>query len=432
MWTKLPVSPPEDPNTVYHGEIFPEHLLHEETVYPAINIPVKETSTCRKLLKQHLLGPKRQNTFPDPNDPSRRILVLQADQSADSWLSPLHQAMDSEESVTACQFTIARSYQDMDVSEVLQKILPLQEIPSAFETAGHIAHLNLRDEQLPYQYWVGKVILDKNKRITSVVNKLGNIENEYRTFGMQVIAGNDKPGWSIATVKEEGCTFQLDFAQVYWNSRLSHEHKRIIHMLREKAAKSERPLVVADLMAGVGPFAVPLTSQPQTNITVHANDLNPSSFQYLEINAKKNKCRNLHCYNDDGRWLVHHLQREGIHVDHFLMNLPASAPECLDAFRGYQCPNQETMPTVHCHCFCPKTDVEFSEAIGRCENALGCAIEPGSIHVHIVRDVSPTKNMLCVSFVLPRAVAQVERLDISSRSASSSPEEPDPKRTKLT
>ena len=33
------------------------------------------------------------------------------------------------------------------------------EIPGSFETVGHIAHLNLRDEQLEHRYLIGRVLL---------------------------------------------------------------------------------------------------------------------------------------------------------------------------------------------------------------------------------------------------------------------------------
>ena len=65
----------------------------------------------------------------------------------------------------------------------------IEEIPSSFETAGHIAHVNLREEALPYKYLIGKAILDKNRpRIQLVVNKIGNVGNEFRTFPMEILA----------------------------------------------------------------------------------------------------------------------------------------------------------------------------------------------------------------------------------------------------
>jgi tRNA G37 N-methylase Trm5 len=39
-----------------------------------------------------------------------------------------------------------------------QKLLPAGvDAPSSFETVGHVVHLNLRDEQLPYKHVIGQV-----------------------------------------------------------------------------------------------------------------------------------------------------------------------------------------------------------------------------------------------------------------------------------
>lgn len=48
----------------------------------------------------------------------------------------------------------------------------------------------------------------------------------------------------------------------------------------------ERPPIVADIMAGVGPFSCPLAVH---GATVYANDLNPESYKWLCVNAKRNK-----------------------------------------------------------------------------------------------------------------------------------------------
>jgi len=44
--------------------------------------------------------------------------------------------------------------------QVLETLLPEgMIIPSAFETVGHIAHLNLREEHLPYKRLIAKVFV---------------------------------------------------------------------------------------------------------------------------------------------------------------------------------------------------------------------------------------------------------------------------------
>ena len=87
-------------------------------------------------------------------------------------------------------WVLRRSYEQLNAVQVLQKMLPSHlEVPSAFEQVGHIAHLNLRDELLPYRHLVGEVLLDKNPHLRTVVNKMGQIENEFRVFKMEIIAG---------------------------------------------------------------------------------------------------------------------------------------------------------------------------------------------------------------------------------------------------
>ena len=58
--------------------------------------------------------------------------------------------------------------------------------------------------------------------------------------------------------------------QVYWNSRLETEHSRLVNSIGSAE-------VVADMMAGVGPFALPLAKR--RSVTVFANDLNPESYR---------------------------------------------------------------------------------------------------------------------------------------------------------
>ena len=83
-------------------------------------------------------------------------------------------------------------YDYWTTEEILRSILPIElEIPSSFETVGHIAHINLRPAYDQYKRVIGQVILDKSHHIKTVVNKVGSIHHTFRYFDMEVLAGED-------------------------------------------------------------------------------------------------------------------------------------------------------------------------------------------------------------------------------------------------
>ena len=137
-------------------------------------------------------------------------------------------------------------------------------------------------------------------RTKLVVTKTNTIENKFRNLDLEIIAGDPNLGFEVI-VKENGVNFKLDFSKVYWNPRLSTEHERIVDLVQKGD-------VVFDVFAGIGPFAIPIAKKGQITkkspkgILVHANDLNPSSFQYLKENIGLNKIKSdlMHCYNLDG------------------------------------------------------------------------------------------------------------------------------------
>jgi len=454
LFTELPVALPttsshqqDETDFVFAKNEFPDKSLFNVTIqHPAISAPIQRTAQLRKLLKDHLVKGTK-NTFTDKDDDRRRILVLKTDTSHSQLKTTIggldDKKKDSETIHWISEFPVTRTYNDQSADELLRRLLPesIIEIPSSFELVGTIAHLNLKQECHPYKYWIGQILLDRNSSIKTVVNKVGTIDTVYRTFSMEILAGNSDDNWSCTTVHEHGHSFQLDYQHVYWNSRLSGEHKRLVDLIvKEQEETENRSLVVADLMAGVGPFAVPLTTQRGRSsndnnnshgVIVYANDLNPVSFKYLQINAKANKCRNLHCYNIDARAFLHQLQSTTTVIDHVIMNLPASAPEFLDAFRGWSLQNK--LPTIHVHCFAPKkSDAGHAETIRRCEQALGCEIRDPIIH--IVRNVSPSNNMLCVSFQLPVQASGLERIALAKTEEDDDNQEagqPNSKRAKI-
>ena len=70
--------------------------------------------------------------------------------------------------------------------------------------------------------------MDKTPQIKTVVNKIGTIATEFRTFPMELLAGKDDTNVEL---RESGVRFRFNFADVYWNSRLSTEHRCVYALL---------------------------------------------------------------------------------------------------------------------------------------------------------------------------------------------------------
>ncbi|PXF43759.1 tRNA (guanine(37)-N1)-methyltransferase [Gracilariopsis chorda] len=299
-------------------------------------------------------------------------------------------------------------YANWSAESVLKEIMPDNvTIPSSFESIGHIAHLNLRDEQAPFKQLIGQVMLDKlGPRVKTIVNKLENTGGPYRTFAMEVLAGEDN---LITSVKENGCTFKMDFSKVYWNSRLETEHRKIINSLKEDD-------VLADAFCGIGPFTIPAAKQKKCK-AVYANDLNPSSVVYLRENVKINKLdeRSIHTSCSCSRtFLTRLVKKEQVPITRVLMNFPAGAPEFLDVFRGLYadwCGERPPMPIIHCYCFV-RDEEDMGSARKRARVALcgdredaDILLPDACIDVRDVRDVAPRKRQVCVTVRVPEEIA---------------------------
>jgi tRNA (guanine37-N1)-methyltransferase len=363
---------------------------------PAISLPTKKCSQFLKHFKNRVLKFPGVKKITDGSNENERLLLLQP-LTKDNEITNDEMKWMEENEGRLTHHDIVMRYESYTINGVLKGVLPpdeVKDIPSGFETVGHIAHLNLQDNQQPYKHVIGQVLLDKIPSIKTVVNKTNSIDETYRTFKMELLAGEDN---TSVIVKENGCSFQFDFSKVYWNSRLHTEHKRIIDVLKSDD-------VVIDMFAGVGPFAVPACKK---KCRVFANDLNPFSYEALLKNAQINNVT-LSAYNLDGRHFIDQVKGEILLAIrdkptdvHILMNLPAIAVEFLDCFIGLyndQTPLPPLKLIVHCYTFSKSADPE-ADVLKRVQEKLNMSLEAYSIFV--VRDVSPNKLMMRVTFTLP-------------------------------
>ncbi|KAI5290224.1 tRNA(m(1)G37)methyltransferase [Ascosphaera acerosa] len=363
-----------------------------------------------------------------------------------TW-SPILQELVDKSTVQVQPYNLLLDYDYWTYDDIISAILPENEVteaPVGFAHVGHVAHFNIRDEYLPYRYLIAEILLDKQKAVVkSVINKIDDVgsTSQFRTFEYELLGG--VPDMNV-TVKQQDCEFSFDYSKVYWNSRLEPEHTRLCEQFRKGEA-------ICDVMAGVGPFAIPAGKK---HAFVWANDLNPHGFHCLEANSRKNKTdKFVRAFNMDGRAFIRDATQQlltqppvavpllpkktvrssknknkDVEVvtcprtfDHYVMNLPATAVEFLDAFRGiyagqeslFEPEGKRTLPLVHVYCFStnsPDPSNEERQICERISKALGYTFtreDVGGKHeleIRPVRLVSPKKWMFCVTFRAPREV----------------------------
>lgn len=251
----------------------------------------KNISKCRAELqrsKDSLHLERLGSIHPDPVESEakrgRRCILLRPE-TRDSgepypW-SPKVSELVEDNLINVIPYELHLTYDYWNYHEIASAILPEgdeEEIPSGFTLVGHVAHLNLRDKYLRYKDIIGELLVDKNPGVRTVINKVDDVgeESEYRTFRYEVLAG---PNDMDVEIREADCTFRFNYAKVYWNSRLNTEHQALVEAFQEGEA-------VCDVMAGIGPFAVPAGKK---QVFVWANDLNPDSYSSLEDAIQRNK-----------------------------------------------------------------------------------------------------------------------------------------------
>lgn len=427
----------------------------------ALRVPVEKTDAVLRALRGFALDvPRVKAVVRDPSEGrERERLVLLNDRVVDDSLQGVPEDKLSAvkahvETFDMTTYEVPLTYEYFNAAQALSKLLPPGvEIPSSFETIGHVAHMNLRDEHAEYKYLIGKVVLDKNERLKTVVNKVGSIESEFRVPEWELLAGDPS---LVTEVKQHGMTFKLDFGTVYWNSRLETEHKRLVDSFADTD-------VICDATSGVGPFSVPAA---QRGIRCFASDLNPDCSKYLKINAQENRVKNLvKCYNMDARvfikallsplasddvdhekaWVAHKAAHDaalsefnakkreakekktpfretkpklvwaaaeddgeppaGSTFDHLITNLPASGIEFLDCLKGSfdrKVWAGRDLPMIHTYTFKAATETD-DDVVRRGSGHLGAEITNATVSE--VRDVSPNKLMVLLSFRITPDVA---------------------------
>ncbi|KAJ1560608.1 tRNA(m(1)G37)methyltransferase [Nowakowskiella sp. JEL0078] len=156
------VTPPKNNgiSKVSH-ELFCKHLK-----VPAVRISSQNVTKFQKILQKHILDLPRTRKVVDVEPPTpsstlnRLILLNPIIAGKDDLPSEIVDILDSN-GFEFTTYNLILDYNYWTSDQILRSIIPDElDVPSAFETIGHIAHLNLREHYGPYKNIIGNVILE--------------------------------------------------------------------------------------------------------------------------------------------------------------------------------------------------------------------------------------------------------------------------------
>lgn len=385
--------PPDD---VRGMKIFKIDKFTKPISVPVIVINKNNVESANNVLKNYIIKLRNFKSIRDGSNDHECIFFL--DPAKFTSCDDLNLTFVSNKNLKYVDIEL--DYNNWSHDEILKSVLPEKLSLSSYSAVGSIVHVNLKPELLDYKDVIGQILKDKIKGCKSVVNKIDNINNVYRNFEYEVICGSSD---LKTTIKENKCLFDLDFSEVYWNPRLCTEHERILQKLHPGD-------VLYDVFAGIGPFSVPAAKM---GCTVIANDLNPNSCKWLEVNKKKNRIKDefLTIINKDGSkfiqedlrthfnsWSKTMTSENKVHVT---MNLPAIAVEFIKYFNDlfeWEEISDHSLPILHVYTFV-KTDISYEEGLKSIMMEYFSNIKEEDIQEILrVRNVAPKKEMVRITF----------------------------------
>ncbi len=166
------------------------------------------------------------------------------------------------------------------LKKALQGILTEQEsseLFSAFDQIGRIIVVRIPDSLLEKKKVIGETLLDQVKTAESVFYQSSNVEGDFRTRNLELLAGVDS---TETEYKEHGCRFFVDVKKAFFSPRLSTERLRIANLTLDSD-------VIVNMFAGVGMFSI--VAAKNKKCTVYSIDINSEASRLCKKNISINK-----------------------------------------------------------------------------------------------------------------------------------------------
>lgn len=214
---------------------------------------------------------------------------------------------------------------------------------SSFDLIGNIALLKFKDETLEQKKKIAQKLLDQNKNITTVLEKIDKIKGRLRTMKVRFLAGKKT---TIALYKENGCVFKLDIAKCYFSPRLAEERKQLASMI-----KHEESVLIMFSGIGIYPVIISKLAHPQE---ITAVELGKIPHKYALINQELNKARNIKFMQGDVKRIVPKLAKQKAKFDRIIMPRPQLKETFLK--EAFFVSKKDTI--IHYYDFCQENEID--------------------------------------------------------------------------
>jgi len=193
-----------------------------------------------------------------------------------------------------------------------------KDLISAFDQIGDIIIVRIPDTLLSKKKIIGETLLNEVKTVRSVYYQTSDVEGDFRTRNLEIIAGEDN---TETEYKEFGCKFIVDVEKAFFSPRLSTERERIANLIQDEE-------IVTNMFAGVGMFSI--MAAKKKKCTVYSLDINPVASELCEKNIELNKLvGKIISINDDASKIIkEQLENKS---DRTLMLLPERSDEFLES-----------------------------------------------------------------------------------------------------
>ncbi|MEK6826932.1 MAG: methyltransferase domain-containing protein [Nanoarchaeota archaeon] len=223
-------------------------------------------------------------------------------------------------------------------------------------------------------------ILEEQKGIRTVLEKIGKIKGRLRKLSTKFVAGENT---KEVLYKENGCVFRFNIDKTYFSPRLSNERKEIASMIR----KGENVLV---MFAGVAPFSIVIAKNSLAK-KVYSNEINREANKYAELNIKLNKLKDkIELVNGDAKKLPEKLKQR---FDVIVM----PRPQLKDSFLKQAFSLSKKGTRIYYYDFCKENEIDSIVEMIKKE-ASNAKKKINILKVKRAGELSPSKIRLRVDF----------------------------------